>query len=160
MIKPVLIFAYGNPSRGDDALAPVLSERLQQTGRFGTVDFLVDFQLQIEHALDLQQRQLVLFADASVSGSAPFSWRSLSPQADDSYTTHAMTPAALLQVYCEVLPQSLPACFMLSIRGEQFELGKPLSDAAEDNLQRAEVFCEQLLNNANLDYWQKMTAAT
>ncbi len=158
MIKPVLIFAYGNPSRGDDALAPVLSERLQQTRRFGMVDFLTDFQLQIEHALDLQQRQLVLFADASVSGVTPFSWRPLSPQADNSYTTHAMTPAALLQVYCEVLSQPLPACFMLSIRGEQFGLGEPLSDVAEYNLQRAEVFCEQLLNNANLNYWQKMIA--
>ncbi len=56
---PVLIFTYGNPSRGDDALGPAMFDLLekhkQETADFDGVDLLTDFQLQIEHAVDLEE---------------------------------------------------------------------------------------------------------
>ena len=71
MIASLLIFAYGNPSRGDDALGPLLLERLQALN-LPHVETLTDFQLQVEHAYDLQGRERVLFIDASVSCTAPY----------------------------------------------------------------------------------------
>ena len=72
---PNLIFTYGNPSRGDDALGPAMFELLekhqQETTELGRVKLLTDFQLQIEHAVDLQRRESVLFIDAGVSCSEP-----------------------------------------------------------------------------------------
>jgi hydrogenase maturation protease len=67
-----LVLAVGNPSRGDDALGPALLERLRDAGvdAAGDVELLTDFQLQIEHALDLQGRQAVLFVDAARPGVA------------------------------------------------------------------------------------------
>ena len=70
-VKPVLIFAYGNPSRGDDALGPeclsAMEGWLQGNSLQSQIELLTDFQLQVEHATDLVGRRLVVFVDASVS---------------------------------------------------------------------------------------------
>ena len=97
----LLIFGYGNPSRGDDALGPLLLERLQAEPSPG-VEYLTDFQLQVEHALDLEGPDLVLFIDAHLSCKAPFEFAQLQAESDRSYTTHAMSPAAVLQVYQDI----------------------------------------------------------
>lgn len=69
MTAPLLVLGWGNPSRGDDALGPMLVDALvAYAGRAlpaGTVDCLSDYQLQIEHALDLVGRERVLFVDAA-----------------------------------------------------------------------------------------------
>lgn len=138
--KPVLVFGYGNPSRGDDALGPAFMEQLQaqQFSRAGDIDYLTDYQLQIEHALDLLNRQLVLFVDAAQSGTETFALYPLKPDAELSYTTHAMSPGAVLAVYQQTQSAPLPSCFMLAIRGYAFdELGASLSPAASANLEAA-----------------------
>ena len=99
-VAPLLVFGWGNLSRGDDALGPLCIERLRATpGPSGRVDYLDDYQLQIEHALDLVGRQRVLFIDASLSCLAPFEVTQLLAEHDASFTTHALSPQALLQVY-------------------------------------------------------------
>ncbi len=49
---PVLIFTYGNPSRGDDALGLAMYDLLEkyklETNKLENVDLLTDYQLQIE----------------------------------------------------------------------------------------------------------------
>jgi hypothetical protein len=68
--RPLLVLAIGNPSRGDDALGPLFAsargELARRRDRRGQVELLTDFQLQIEHALDLVGRARVVFVDASV----------------------------------------------------------------------------------------------
>ena len=71
-MRPILIFGYGNPSRGDDAIGPLLIERLEILN-LPDVDLLTDFQLQVEHALDLRGRERVLFVDASHVCQDPYS---------------------------------------------------------------------------------------
>ncbi len=139
-VRPLLVFAWGNPSRGDDALGPALLELLasrQQQGELSDVELLTDFQLQVEHALDLQGRERVLFVDASVSAQAPYELHPLQAERDASYTTHAMSPGAVLAVYEQINDYPPPPAFMLSIRGYEFELGQPLSAQARANLQAA-----------------------
>ena len=139
-VRPLLVFAWGNPSRGDDALGPELLDLLasrQEQGEFAHVELLGDFQLQVEHALDLQGRERVLFIDASVSAQAPWELSALQPQRDTSYTSHAMSPAAILAVYEQINDGPPPPAWLLSIRGYAFELGQPLSAQAGSNLQDA-----------------------
>lgn len=128
-VAPLLVFGWGNLSRGDDALGPLFVERLQalcdERGLTENIDFLDDYQLQIEHALDLAGRQRVLFVDASLNCTAPFEVTALQPQQDASFTTHAMSPQALMQVFRELHGQAPPPCTLLAIRGTQFELGEP-----------------------------------
>ena len=137
---PVLVFTWGNPSRGDDALGPALYQRLldkQSAGRLPGVDLLTDFQLQIEHALDLRERERVVFADASVDAPEPFDFRPLQAEQDVSFTTHAMSPASVLSVYQQVYRREPPPAYLLTIRAYEFGLGKQMSAAAGRNLAKA-----------------------
>ena len=156
MIKPELIFTWGNPSRGDDALGPAMYELLQQEDLNG-VDLLTDFQLQIEHSIDLEGRKRVLFVDASTSAKAPFEFFRLQPEQDASYTTHAMSPQALLSVYQQVNGHAPPPAWLLSIRGYEFGLGLPLSTAANRNLLAAFNHVKKFLEPVRPVDWMKCT---
>ena len=133
MTAPLLIFGYGNPSRGDDALGPLLLERLQALN-LPHVEVLTDFQLQVEHAFDLQGRERVLFIDASISCAAPYAFSRLHAQKDTSYTSHVMSPMAVLHAFRELYGNPPPA-YLLQVRGERFELGESLSVAAAAHLE-------------------------
>jgi hydrogenase maturation protease len=134
---PLLILGWGNPSRGDDALGPMcvaaLCECLPEALR-DQVELLEDYQLQIEHALDLVGRRKVLFVDASLTCRAPFEVTHLRPMQDASFTTHALSPQALLQVYQDLQEIPPPPSTLLAIRGENFNLGEPPSSAALTHL--------------------------
>lgn len=154
LTAPLLIFGYGNPSRGDDAIAPQLLQRLEAL-QLPNVELVTDFQLQVEHALDLVGRELVLFIDASVAAPAPYRFSRLSPQQDTSYTSHEMSPAAVLHVYQEINQSSPPPCFLLGVRGEFFDLGAPLSEDAEQHAQAAFSLVETLCANPHLAEWER-----
>lgn len=136
MTAPILIFGWGNPSRGDDALGPLFVERIETLALPG-VECLTDFQLQVEHALDLRDRERILFVDASVDAEAPFRPRRLSPARDATFSTHAITPESVMQVYVDLHDETPPPCDLLAIRGERFELGEPLTLAAAAHLDAA-----------------------
>lgn len=133
MTAPLLVFGWGNASRGDDALGPLAIERLRERlgeAAAGRIDFLDDYQLQPEHALDLVGRERVLFVDASVACAAPFEASAVRPHRDASFSSHAMSPAALLQVFVDLQGAEPPPCTLLAIRGESFELGAAPGEAA------------------------------
>jgi len=140
MAAPLLILGWGNLSRGDDALGPLFLERLRERlppDTLAQIEFLDDYQLQIEHALDLVGRQQVLFVDASLSCPPPFEVTELRAVQDDSFTTHALSPQALMKVYLDLQGELPPPCTQLAIRGEAFELGEPPGEAALAHLAAA-----------------------
>jgi len=149
----LLVFGYGNLSRGDDALGPLVIEYIENNLQIPELEIITDFQLQIEHALDLEKRELVLFIDASVACTEACSLTKLLPEKDKSYTTHAMSPASVLAVYQDVMHKEPPPCFLLSIQGVEFELGGDLSHQAEKNLTVAIALATDLLQKPELDYW-------
>lgn len=144
MTEPLLVFGWGNPSRGDDALGPLFVERIEALELPG-VSCLTDFQLQVEHALDIQDRRQVLFVDASVDAAPPFSLTAIGPLQDTSFSSHAMSPQAVLQVYQDLQDQAPPPCWLLAIRAESFELGDGLSPPAEAYLEAAVAWARDWL---------------
>jgi hydrogenase maturation protease len=131
---PVLVLAVGNPSRGDDALGPLLAELLEAAALPG-VEVITEFQLQVENALDLEGRERVIFVDAGVGTGGPFELREAGPAADFLHTSHALSPEAVLATYVRVRGEAPPPSAILCVRGESFELGKGLSETASKNLQ-------------------------
>lgn len=136
---PWLVLAVGNPSRGDDALGPALLDRLREAGvdRGGEVELLTDFQLQVEHALDLQDRRAVLFVDAALTGATVGA--TVAPIVADARippASHALRPGAVLRVASEIAGRAPPA-WQLAIEGRSFGLGEGLSAAAERHLEAA-----------------------
>jgi hydrogenase maturation protease len=140
-VAPLLVFAYGNPSRGDDALGPLFVERAAALAsvraRAADIEFLMDFQLQVEHALDLVGRRAVLFVDASATGTEAAILAPARPARDASFSSHALSPAAVLQAYVDVFGDEPPPTQVLAIRGYEFELGQDLSPAAASALDAA-----------------------
>jgi hydrogenase maturation protease len=158
--KSLLIIAVGNPSRGDDALGPLFLERLAELCKLlnqqDDVELLTDFQLQIEHAVDLENRTLALFVDAGIACRSPFAFTRLQPAEDTGYTSHALSPAVVLQVYRKINAESPPPAFQLAIHGEVFELGDALSAAAQINLSAALEFARQLLTMPEIQTWDQL----
>lgn len=149
-VAPLLVFGWGNLSRGDDALGPLFIDKVRATWAVDAgVECLEDYQLQIEHALDLVGRQRVLFVDASLTCPAPFEITPLRAVQDASFTTHAMSPQALLQVYQKLRGEAPPPCTLLAIRGKSFELGEPPSAEALANLAAALTWAHSWLNAAH-----------
>ena len=143
MNAPILFLGWGNPSRGDDAIGPLLCDRLERlltrsdlTGIAERTEVQQDFQLQVEDASDIEGRELVVFIDASVSATAPFSFTRVLPEADASFTTHALSPASVVATTCKIFGVT-PLCYQMAVRGEAFELGEGLSAAAELHLEAA-----------------------
>ncbi len=133
---PVLVLAAGNPSRGDDAIGPLLAERLAAAG-LPDVEVLTDFQWQVEHALELEGRALAVFVDAGMATPAPFELRAVVASATYLHTTHALEPGAVLETYQRVTGNAPPPALLLCVRGESFELGDALTPAASTHLEAA-----------------------
>lgn len=158
MIAPVVVFAVGNPSRGDDALGPELHGRLEKwlknEGLAERFELIEDFQLQIEHVLDLQGRQLALFIDAGAHTPAPYTFQRIAPATGLAHTTHELPPEAVLQVYRQTEGSDPPPAFVLCVRGESFELGEPLSVAASSHADAAFTLLKQLCRQVGLADWR------
>lgn len=149
MLAPTLIIGIGNPSRGDDALGPAAIDAIalliEQHPEWDAVELVTDFQLQIECVTDLAGRRRIVFIDAAASGAATFAFDALAPRADASISTHALSPASLLTVFRNFHGTDAPPSYLLAIRGFDFDLGVPLSDAARSNLQAALAMLAQWL---------------
>ncbi len=158
MTAPLLVFAYGNPSRGDDALGPELLRRLEALAPPGT-EFLTDFQLQVDHAVDLRGRRRVLFIDASVAAPPPFAFARLRAEKDASYTSHAMSPGAVLHAYRELYGVAPPPAYLLAVRGDHYELGAPLSALASAHLEAAFELAQKLCVAPGEEWERQLTRA-
>ena len=162
MTAPVVVFAVGNPSRGDDAIGPELCGRLAEwlgsEGLADGVELIDDFQLQIEHALDLKGRQIALFIDAGLRTPGPYTFRRIAPATGMALTTHELPPEAVLQVYMQTEDGEPPPAFVLCVRGEEFELGAPLSPAVLSHVEDAFTLLQSLCRQPAPTAWEQATA--
>jgi len=157
--RPILVFGYGNPGRGDDALGPELLAAIEAED-FSGVECQTDMQLQVEHVTDLVGRERVLFVDADMSGKAPYTFNTLDPEKDGSYTSHAMTPGALLHAFRKVYGSDAPPTYMLRIRGYVFELGDPMGEQAAANLASGIELVKKLCSDSSESSWAQFINQT
>ena len=159
MNAAVVVFAVGNPSRGDDAVGPELCGRLEKwlknEGLEDQIELIEDFQLQIEHVLDLQGRRLALFIDAGENTPAPYTFQQIAPATGIAHTTHELPLETVLQTYQQAESSHPPPPFVHSESGEKFELGEPLTAIASMHVETAFVLLMQLCRMATLAEWKK-----
>lgn len=153
-VAPLLVLAWGNPSRGDDALGPLLAERLQAQAEAaawaGRVEVLADFQLQVEHALDLVGRERILFVDAALDLAEPFAVRPLQAARGGGIGSHALAPEAVLQVYQDLHGHPPPPATLLAIRASAFELGTAPGTEALADLEQAITWARGWLSGEHI----------
>lgn len=142
----VLLIGYGNPGRQDDGLGPALAaavERLRLPGV--TVD--ADYQLTVEDAAAVAQHEVAIFADADTAGPGPFYLRAVEPDATLSFSTHSVSPAAVMGLARDLFGARTRG-FVLGIRGYVFnEFEESLSEKALGNLAAAVRFIESALRS-------------
>ena len=154
----LVVLGWGNESRGDDGLGPALTRRIEALG-LPHVTAIEDFQLQIEHAMDLDGADLALFLDASVVAAHPFTFTETGPREGLTHTSHAMAPEAVLDVVTRVLGRRPPPAFVLAIRGDAFELGTELGEAAAERLEAAWDFVRPLIEAPDAAAWRARVTA-
>lgn len=134
-MKTVLI-AIGNNGRQDDGLGWAFGEALEWSRNF-ECDVHYRYQLQVEDAELISGANQVIFVDA-FKGVLPdgFQWKKVVPSANFEFTTHALSPEAILYL-CEKLYEKTPEAHCLLIGGEQWNLHLGLTVSAADNLTKA-----------------------
>jgi len=144
----VLLIGYGNPGRFDDGLGPALAERIEEADLEG-VNVQSAFQLGLEDAEALSRNNIVIFADAARSGPEPFRLEPVRPASTFSFTTHSVSPGAVVALAAELFAAQ-PKAFLLGIRGYVFDgFGSALSEKAAENLQRAVSFLLEVLHHGD-----------
>ena len=134
----LLLYGYGNPGRQDDGLGIALAEEINAWAkeRFpGKVEVDTNYQLNIEDAEKISHYQMVVFADASQESIESFTFTPVAPsKATIEFTMHAMSPSYIIYL-CQDLFKKQPECFLLHIKGYEWEMKEGLSDDAKINLQ-------------------------
>lgn len=151
MASKILVIGYGNPGRLDDGLGPALAARLEQLG-LPNVSVDADYQLTVEDAASIAEHDVVIFADASVSGREPFFLDVVVPvEGDLSFSSHSLEPGAAVGM-AHALFGAKTRAYALGIRGYEFnEFGEWLSERASSNLDAAIAFLEGALEHDLLD---------
>jgi hydrogenase maturation protease len=140
----ILVLAYGNPGRRDDALGLELAARVEAWELPG-VTVESDYQLHVEHSALIAGYDVVVFADAAVDAEDAFYLRPLHGAADQNVFSHSLSPAAVVQI-AESLFAARPRAFLLGLRAFAFEpFNDPMTDEAAEVLEAALVRLRPLL---------------
>ena len=153
-LPKVLFIGYGNPGRLDDGLGPALAARIEariEALALKGITVEADYQLAVENAFDVSRHDIVIFADASVRGKAPFFFREIHPRLPMGLGSHSVSPEAVL-FFAERLFHSKARAYVLGIRGYEFNgYSESLSARAEKNLEEAFLFVAKLVQTGNFD---------
>ncbi len=133
------LIGYGNPGRCDDGLGPAFAARIEARGLPG-LDVFTDYQLTVDHALQIASADEVVFVDALMNSALPFRFAALEPAASHDLSSHSLSPASVLAL-AATLFDARPKAFVLGISGVEFgEVREGLSKEAGENLRLAEDF--------------------
>jgi hydrogenase maturation protease len=154
----LVVFAWGNVSRGDDGIGPRMAGYLQEFAH-PRIEVIEDHQLNIEHVTDVREGAPVLFIDASVALEQGYRLERLMPSDDGNFSTHAISPAALLNVYCQTMERTAPDAFLLHVAGKHFGLGDDLSPESKASIAAAWGFLKELLGYPSAEWTSQFAKA-
>ena len=144
--EKVLLFGFGNPAREDDGLGPAAAEAIEKLEIDGvTVDS--NYQLTVEDSAAVAEHDYVVFVDAAVDGAEPFGFARLSPERQESFSSHSVEPEAVLCL-SEDLFDAETIGYIVGIRGYSFDMFKEtMTKKASENLEKAVIFLESNLRS-------------
>jgi len=147
-VKKVLLHAYGNPGRGDDGLGNAFIEAMERWIRTNNLHGITtdsSYQLNVEDAAVIAEYDVVIFIDASKAEIGPYAFDRVDSKAEQTFTTHSISPAAVLAL-CEEIYHRTPDVRLLQIHGYEWDFREGLSPRAVDNLNQAVIFTQTHLD--------------
>jgi|LGOV01.1.fsa_nt_gb hydrogenase maturation protease len=146
-----LVYGFGNPGREDDGIGNAMIQRLQSWVKDNyilDVDLESNYQLNIEDAELISNYQRVIFIDASKESLKSCKLEKLTPTEKlIEFTMHAVSPSYLLYL-CDELFKKIPECYLLTIKGENWNIKEGISKKASMNLDKAELFLRSVLRDS------------
>jgi hydrogenase maturation protease len=146
-VPQILVYGYGNPGRQDDGLGTAFVAALQRWlagKKLAHINTDSNYQLNIEDALALRDKDIVIFVDASRERLQDFTLTEVSPSATVAFTMHAVSPAFVLAL-CQDLYHKNPRTYLLHIKGYRWGMREGLTTKAGRNLDSALVFLQEKL---------------
>jgi len=135
-----LIYGIGNVGRQDDGLGWAFVDWLQAEGLCSNAEMQRNYQLLLEDAELISNKDRVLFIDATKDASVEsFTLERAAPKMDFSFTSHAISIPAIMAT-CRQCFEHLPDVYVLAIRGFEFALELGLTHAAQQNLDAAAAY--------------------
>ena len=155
MAARILIVAYGNPLRCDDAVAWHAADALEGKFPESEVEILRLHQLAPEVADSVRERELVLFVDAAcvddIKNSCPGDIRVCEVSSAEireraGHFSHVHSPAKVLRFAQELYDQT-PKAFVITVAGENFGHGESLSVPATSALPELVTSIQRLIED-------------
>ncbi|MDZ7741201.1 MAG: hydrogenase maturation protease [Bacteroidota bacterium] len=148
----VLVYGYGNPGRQDDGLGNAFVNRIGQwVEEKGLKDFFFDsnYQLNIEDADEISDKDLVVFADASTEEIEDFCMSKVDESTKVAFTTHAASPGYIVEL-CRRIYKKAPPVYLMHIKGYEWEFEEGLSSKAKGNLELAVAYFKEIMEDEAL----------
>jgi hydrogenase maturation protease len=146
----ILIYGYGNPGRQDDGLGISVVERIEKWIKKHKLDFVKtdsNYQLNIEDAAEIADKELVIFVDASGEDINDFLLTTVEPSNKINFTSHYVTPSYLLNL-CNVIYNKSPDVYLLHIKGYEWEFLGTMTEEARRNLEKSYNFLKKFIMNS------------
>lgn len=144
-----LIYAFGNPGRGDDNAAHLIADALLAEDWQEEVTIKHNFQLNLEDVALMADHDRVLFMDASLEADQ-CRLEKVEPNARQiEFTNHAMAPQYLLSL-CALLYGCNPDTYLLHIPGRVFDLSEKMSELTLANMPEAQQLVENWLSERSI----------
>jgi len=146
-----MIYAYGNPGRKDDGLGCSFVNKLKEwivKEKLVGFEFDCNYQLNIEDAHNISDKDLVIFVDASQENIIDFILTKVDESSKISFTSHEASPGYIYYL-CKDLFNKNPATYLLHIKGYDWTFKEGLTAKAENNLNLALEFTKKQLLNKN-----------
>ncbi len=153
----ILIYGYGNPGRQDDGLGPELVSRLENWLKDNGIKCVTtdsNYQLNIEDASVISDKDLVIFVDATLNDIQSYQLNRLEPSAKVEFTMHAVSPAFVLDL-CQSLYNRIPESYLLQIRGYEWKFLEKMTPEAINNLEQAFAFLKEYISEQILSVCEK-----
>jgi hydrogenase maturation protease len=145
-MKKILVYGYGNPGRQDDGMGVLVADEIEKwAGKQGysNVNVETNYQLNIEDAEIISDKDFVIFVDASMEQIEDIICTKIVP--DNStieFTMHAVSPAFIVDM-CSKMFGKTPDCFLLHIKGYEWELAEGVTQKALVNYEKALAFAKK-----------------
>lgn len=146
--KPkILIYGYGNPGRQDDGLGNYFVEQAKAWAEkegLNHISFDSNYQLNIEDAAEINDRDFVIFVDASVEDIESFKLDEITPDAKVEFSMHSVSASYVVHLCRDIYGKS-PRSYMLHLKGYEWEFMEGITDKAIQNFNLAFEYMKPIM---------------
>jgi len=148
-MKKILVYGYGNPGRQDDGLGILLAQKIEKWARdqgYDNINTDTNYQLNIEDAYNLNNYDIVVYADASIEEIDDFKFETIKPVINPAFSMHSVSPEFVIGL-CQEMYNKIPEVYLMHIKGYKWEFMVDLTEAAQENLEKAFLSLKDTISN-------------